>query len=194
MGDWIMLRSLRNALGWSLLLAMPAAAQPGDARFLISPVSVAQALVAAGVPVAATQVKFLSDVSATGRNPVLKVINVATWTDGSYKAELRCHDHSACLPFYVLLTGSQTAEAHGRGSTESQPSSGTLPALPVKQALMRDGDRATLVFENSSLRISMPVICLQSGERGQTIRVVSADHKRFFKAQIVESGLLRATL
>jgi flagella basal body P-ring formation protein FlgA len=59
---------------------------------------------------------------------------------------------------------------------------------------MHDGDPATLVFDNSRLRISLPVICLQSGSRGQTIRVESRDHKRFFKAKIVESGLLKATL
>jgi hypothetical protein len=103
------------------------------------------------------------------------------------KVELRCHDHRACLPFYVLLNAG-TADAPGPTATPQ-----TLE-VPVKQALMRDGDPATLVFENTALRITLPVICLQSGNRGQKIRVSSKDRKHFFKAEIVDLGLLRATL
>ena len=67
-------------------------------------------------------------------------------------------------------------------------------SAPVQPILMRDGDHATLVFENAAIRISLPVICLQSGSRGQKVRVVSADHKRYFTGEILESGLLRAAL
>lgn len=178
-----------------LMISAAATAQPRESRFSISSQRVAEALAAAGVRVTAGQVRFLSPVSATGNDSGLEVMNVATWTGDTRKAELRCHDRRACLPFYVLLASSGTADAHARTSgTGAVPQDGAASPTPSQQILMRDGDRATLVFEESALRITLPVICLQSGNRGQKIRVVSADHKRFFTAEIVESGLLRATL
>jgi len=192
-------QNLNRGACWLLLLLMisaAATAQPRESRFAISSQRVAEALAAAGLQVSAGQVKFLSPVSATGNDSGLQVMNVATWTGGTRKAELRCHDRRACLPFYVLLTSPRTADMHDRTSTSGtgSPQPGAASPTPSQQILMRDGDRATLVFEESALRITLPVICLQSGNRGQKIRVVSADHKRFFTAEIVESGLLRATL
>ena len=180
-----------------LMISAAATAQPRTSRFSISSQRVAEALAAAGVRVSAGQVRFLSPVSATSNDSGLEVMDVANWTGDTRKAELRCHDRRACLPFYVLLTSSGTAEAHDRTSiseTKAAPPAGAASPTQSQQILMRDGDRATLVFEESALRITLPVICLQSGNRGQKIRVVSADHKRFFTAEIVQSGLLRATL
>lgn len=178
-----------------LSLVAASVAQQRDSRFLISANRVAEALVGAGVQVSPGQVRFLSPVSSNDRDPSLRVINVNRWAGDSYKAELRCRDHAACLPFYVLLTGSEKTDTRGQVvNSESAIRGRSVGLSPAETALVRDGDNATLVFENSSLRISLPVICLQSGNRGQTIRVESRDHKRFFKAEIVEAGLLRASL
>lgn len=186
-----------TAAALMLLPAITAATTQPAARFSISPQSVAAALTSAGVPATAAQVRFLSPVSATAENADLQVINVAKWTGNSAKVQLRCHDHRVCLPFYVLLGSAGTADTPGRavvaGAGASQKPGGLIP-IPATQVLMRDGDPATLVFEDKALRITMPVICLQSGNRGEKIRVVSTDHKRFFKAEIVQAGLLKATL
>jgi len=186
-----------TAAALMLLPAITAAATQSAARFSISPQSVAAALTSAGVPATAAQVRFLSQVRATAENADLQVINVAKWTGNSVKVELRCHYHRVCLPFYVLLGSAGTADTPGRAmapgaGTSEKP--GGLIAIPAARVLMRDGDPATLVFEDNALRITMPVICLQSGNRGEKIRVVSTDHKRFFKAEIVQAGLLKATL
>lgn len=172
-----------------LLLGTSAMAQTRE-RFDVSPQRVAEALAAAGVPATTGQVRFLDPVTALVQDPRLQVLRVGNWTGGALKAELRCHDHRACLPFYVLLSSSGAADAQGRTLSVQK----TVTESPDKSALMRDGDSATLLFESSALRISMPVICLQSGTRGQTIRVASTDHKRFFSAEIVGSGLLKAAL
>jgi hypothetical protein len=127
----------------------------------------------------------------------LQVVEIAKWVGDTVKVQLRCRDRRACLPFYVLLTGAEKAGTRGQTLqlTSGIPSD-RRDAIEVfaEQTLMRDGDPATLVFDGSRLRISLPVICLQSGSRGQTIRVESRDHKRFFKAEIIESGLLKASL
>lgn len=199
MGEWVAERGNLKTLACGLLLLAPfvAAAQPRDPGFSISSQRVAQALGQAGVPVTPGQVRFLSKVSATSKDYGLQVINVAKWTGDTWKAELRCRDHGTCLPFYVLLSSRWAADTSGQTlapETGTSPQGRDLLPIPAKQILMRDGDPATLVFESSTLRITVPVICLQSGNRGQRIRVVSTDHKRFFKAEIVEPGLLKATL
>ncbi|HZP64529.1 MAG TPA: flagella basal body P-ring formation protein FlgA [Terriglobales bacterium] len=173
------------------VLAICATAQASGVRFAISPNRVAEALAAAGVPVTTEQVKLLSPVSARDRDPSLRVMKVTKWTDNTFKAELRCRDQQACLPFYVLLTGNEKADTHADSGLQQKVSNFVVPGTP---ALLRDGDSATLVFENSALRITLPVICLQSGNRGETIRVESKDHRRFFNAQIIAPGLLKAAL
>lgn len=188
---------LRPLSSWLLLLvAISAAAAQPEARFAISLQRVAAALTSAGVPATSGQVKFLSPVSSITENSDLDVVNVSTWTDNRTKVELRCHDHRACLPFYVLLSQAGTAEARGTHSTIAAANPGPGSPIPVSaaQMLIRNGDPATLVFEGTALRITMPVICLEAGSRGQKIRVVSTDHKRFFKGEVVQAGLLRATL
>jgi len=193
-------RNFQALTYWLLLLptlAPAAVSGSRDARFPISSQSVANALAATGVPVSPAQVRFLSPVSAAGHDSSLQVVEIAKWAGDTVKVQLRCRDHRACLPFYVLLTGAENADTRGQ---TLQPINGISAdgrnAIEVfaKPTLMHDGDPATLVFDDSRLRISLPVICRQSGSRGQTIRVESRDHKRFFKAKIVESGLLKATL
>jgi len=186
--------NLTVALLTLLPLVTAAIAQPA-ARFPISPQSVAEALASAGVSAAASQVRFLSQVTSTVENSGLEVMHASKWTGNSVKVELRCRDHHACLPFYVLLGNPDAADPRvSRASAIALPQPGALVPIPATQVLMRDGDPATLVFESSALRITMPVICLESGGRGQKIRVVSTDHKRFFKGEIVQAGLLKATL
>lgn len=181
---------------WMLLLAPISALAAPPARVAISPQRVAEALTAAGVPATSAQVKFLFPVTSTFENSDLEVVKVSTWTGGTAKVELRCHDSRACLPFYVLLSHAGTADLRAAHSTSTgQDSRPRAPiAIPATQAVVRNGDSATLVFEDTALRITMPVICLESGSRGQKIRVVSADHKRYFKAEVLQAGLLKATL
>lgn len=182
---------------WLLLLTPISAFAAPAARFAISEQRVAEALNAAGVPATSSQVKFLSPVSSALQDSDLEVMHVTSWGGDTTKVELRCHDHRACLPFYVLLRNAGAAAAHGQSSTSqtaSSQASGRVVPIPATQIIMRNGDPATLVFEDSALRITMPVICLESGGRGQKIRVVSTDHKRYFRAEIVQAGLLRASL
>lgn len=182
---------------WLLLIAVaPASAAQPPARFAISLQRVTEALTTAGVSATSGQVRFLSPVSSSSENADLEVLNVSTWTGGTAKVELRCRDHHACLPFYVLLSQPATGRVGGATSilTAANSRLGTTIPVPAAQLVIRNGDSATLLFEDTALRITLPVICLESGSRGQKIRVVSTDHKRFFKAEVVQAGLLRATL
>jgi len=189
-------RKIRT-LGSLLLLAIlvpHAMGRESNSRFPISSQGVAEAMAAVGVPVIAAQVKFLSQVTAVGPNSGLEVINLAKWTEDRLRVELRCHDPRVCLPFYVLVEGGTAAMSAAVSAQVAGGPRRNLFRIPRKQILMRNGDHATLMFEDRTVRITMPVICLQNGDRGQTIRVTSTDRKQFFKAEIVGSGLLKVTL
>jgi Chaperone for flagella basal body P-ring formation len=182
---------------WLLWTLIPAAfGQASNPRFPISSEQVAAAIVAAGVPVSTVQVRFLSQVSALGQDSGVEVMNMAKWSHDIWKVELRCQDRRACLPFYVLVDAGHSpafdliSALGNRGRTARRD----LFGIPRPQILMRNGDRATLLFENPSVRITIPVICLQNGNLGQTIRVESTDRKQFFQAEIVKSGLLKVSL
>jgi hypothetical protein len=191
--------TMRRNFGLSLLVILlvtilPMSGQTQRNRIAITSQRVAAAMADAGWKVEPGQVKLLSQVSSTAQDSWLQVVQVTHWQADKLKVELRCHDPRACLPFYVLVSEGRMADNSGLASAGTG-AGGNQPALEVtvEKLLMRSGDPATLSFANQGLSITMPVICLQSGHRGQMIRVASADHKRFYKAEIVGPGLLKAT-
>jgi hypothetical protein len=175
---------------------VPTAVGQTQKRAAISPQRVASAMSEAGWKITPQQIRFLSQVTSTDRDQPLQVVKVTRWHGDKLKAELRCHDRRACLPFYVLVSGTGTADKPDvvLGAGTNADAQGKHPEFEIaaETPLMRSGDPATLTFANKGLSITMPVICLQSGHRGQKIRVASADHKRFYKAEIVGPGLLKA--
>lgn len=175
-------------IAWTIaILSVPLTAETRDSAPLTTH-AVAMAMVESGWRVTATQVRFLSEVSAVGSDARLQVVEVAPWVHNTLKAKLRCLDPHACLPFYVLITGTAEQREQSPEAVESSPRVEMSGAKP----LMRSGDPATMIFANHGLRISMPVICLQNGRQGQMVRVASTDHRRFYKAEILGPGLLKA--
>jgi hypothetical protein len=185
-------RNSRNAFWLVLLLGAGAVSGTGQTRggIAITPQGVVSAMAESGWKITARQVKFLSQVTASGRDDGLRVVKVMRGMGDTLRVELRCHDRRACLPFYVLINGVGAADTPLQTSTRVDSSRD--PAV-LQKPLLRSGDAATLVFASKALRITIPVICLQSGGRGQKIRVSSTDHKRFYKAEIVGPGMLTAT-
>lgn len=175
-------------------IVISVAAQTQPNRIAITPQRVANAMSDAGWKVTAGQVKLLSQVTTT-QDTWLQVVQVTHWQGDKLKVELRCHDPRACLPFYVLINEGAMADKAGLRSDVNADAGGkhSPVEMPTEKPLIRSGDPATLKFADKGLSISMPVICLENGQRGQRIRVASADHKRFYKAEIVGPGLLKAT-
>ena len=60
--------------------------------------------------------------------------------------------------------------------------------------LLTKGKTATLILEDATLRISVPVICLESGLLNQDIRVFDKHSRRVFLAKVIGDHLLRAGL
>jgi flagella basal body P-ring formation protein FlgA len=180
-------------LVWSILMSMavmPAAiGQTGAARSVISVRHVADAMASAGIAVNPDQIELLSGISASRETASVQVVSVTDRTAGTVKVKLRCQDNQECLPFYVLVHGIEAVSV-GRASARR------VPAVKADslQNIIRGGDHATLILESPDSRMSLPVICLESGVRGQRIRVTSPDHRQFFDAEVVASGMVRGSL
>jgi hypothetical protein len=151
--------------------------------------SVADAMELTGTAVNPDQIEFLSGGSNIREGAEVRVLHATNRTDGAVKVELRCQDNQACLPFYVLVHG-----LDGVNLKLPEKRAQLVTAARAPQSLIRGGDHATLILESRDSRISMPVICLQSGQRGQTIRVSSTDRKQVFAAEIVATGMLKGNL
>jgi hypothetical protein len=186
-----MLKKNNKKLAWTLLAlvsVMPAAmSQTVIVRSASSVEGVVDALALAGIVVGPSQIELLSGISSTGES--VRVVSVTDGTAGTVNVKLRCQDNHECLPFYVLVHGLDDAKV----------SSTIVRQAPVGKAssvqnVIRGGDHATLILESPDSRMSLPVICLQSGVRGQKIRVASPDRRQFFDAEIVSPGMLKGSL
>src|SRR6266849_4736445 len=59
---------------------------------------------------------------------------------------------------------------------------------------VRSGKVAVLVFEGEFIRMTLPVLCLQSGGRGQRVRVVNRETKRTYLARVTGPGVVTSVL
>ncbi|MGA8153907.1 MAG: flagella basal body P-ring formation protein FlgA [Terriglobales bacterium] len=194
----MLIRTHNKFAGLMLLLApLLASASQNTERFAISTQQVAEALASAGLTARVGQVEILSEVSAASRHALLQVVGTANRAVGDAVVKLRCRDNQECLPFYVLVHASPAKLLNsGAGGTRLQPVSDQKP-LDVNASfprVVRGGDAATLILQDADYRISLPVVCLQDGARGQKIRVASKDHRRFFEGEVVGTGMLKGSL
>lgn len=182
-----------NKLVWSILAivaGMPAAvSQTSVDRTAISAHTVADAMAAAGISANPDKVELLSGAISMRESANVRVVNVSSGTGGIVKVKLRCQDNHECLPFYVLVHSLDTLKVD---ATKAR----TVPvvAASAPQNVIRGGDHATLILETPDARMTFPVICLQSGARGQRIRVASPDRRQFYDAEVVASGIVKGSL
>ena len=158
--------------------------------------AVTAALAARGLSVAPSQVEFLASVRSIRPNPALEIEHLQAAGQRSLLVRVRCRETADCLPFFVVvhLSDRQDVEA----MLERMPATARLQPAASRPSrpnwMLRQGETAMFVLENKDLRASAPVICLQNGRQGDSIRVSSLDHKRIMIGEIVGPGLLRAYL
>lgn len=182
-----------SAVVFSLGMALPADAAAG--RIPIAAEQVASVLRAAGMDVTTQQISVPAAVVATSRYPVLKVGAIEAWRDHQIRVRVECSNPAECLPFFIAVLDSNGQHAFPN-------SAGALNAFEVPAAsqsrvvpfVVRPGSAATLLLGGEHIRIQLPVICLQNGRLGQTIRVSSKDRRQTFSAEIVGPAVLKGRL
>ena len=152
-------------------------------RIAIEPAEIANALVSAGLRIRADQIQPLTLPFSSSPNPKLTLENI-TPGNGSVTARMRCERTSVCLPFLVLL------RRDANRNDDAFPG-GQARAIK-KDLLVRTGKKATMVLEAGSMRITLPVISLQNGIRGEMVRVISGDRKRIFTARVTGPAMVTA--
>jgi len=172
-------------------MALPAVAASGHVS--ITAEQVAAAINGTGMKVSANQVVLLTDVMATTSAPKLKVESMERWGDQQTKFRLNCVKNEECLPFFVAVRWSQTVPmppvlADHSSTAISMAKSGS------NSFIVRAGSPAVLLLDGDHIHIQLPVVCLENGAIGQTIRVASTDHRQNYTAQVGEGAVLRGKL
>ncbi len=178
---------------FGLLLAQASmlVAEATPAGNVITVQQVVAALAVTHVTLQPSQVQFLAEASSKGPNAVLIVESVKPWKEGSTLVRMRCRKPGECVPFFVVVNGTQPEELEtavaGPGRTIAKPGK-------PREVLVRAGQKATMILESRKFRVATPIICLENGSEGQRIRVSSLDRKRISTAEVLQSGLLRGSL
>jgi hypothetical protein len=114
------------------------------------------------------------------------------WDRGlrAWDITVHCVGASACLPFLLRLRaaaeGSETPIS-GLGGKRN-----LAATLPPAQPLVRPGKGATLDWEEAGIRLVVPVVCLDKGGLGQTVRVRVAGSGRVLAAVVAGDDQVRA--
>jgi hypothetical protein len=177
-----------------LLLAGTATSLRADdnGRTLISRERILGALHSSGIPIAAEQMEQLTEMTAAEPNPLLKVLSVDMMDGESDKVLLRCEHPNACLPFYVLVHRGHSGERFGTRPGLSDENSS--PRSRSQNLLVRSGKIVKLVLDGNYIHMTLPVLCLQSGGRGQRVRVISKETKKRYVAQVTGPGVVTTTM
>lgn len=179
----------------AVAIVLPAAAATG--RHAITTGQIAAAIRGAGVAISAKQITLLTGVVARTGSPVLRVQSMEPLGGHRMKVRLECANIEECVPFYVAIDG------NGESSGESlpvTPAPGRTPAhiarvgTGAKTPVMRAGSPAILLLDGDQMQIQLPVVCLENGAIGQTIRVASMDRRQIYTAQVFDGGILRGRL
>lgn len=175
----------------------PAMAAP--ARYAISTEQVASAVGKIGVRINPTQVTLLTDVVAASPSSALQVRSVEQLGSDWFMARLECANSDDCLPFMASVRvdreeATQLVAASSRLSLLKDSSSESTSRQRNKPILIRGGSHAILQLDGAHIHIRIPVICLQSGSEGQTVRATGTDHRQIYAARVVGDGLLQGRL
>jgi hypothetical protein len=168
---------------------LPAAAE--SRRYAVTAELIAAAVSSNGVAISPGQVTLLTNVFASVADPELRVMSIGRAGDQRTIARLECAAADQCLPFFVALrTDGNTNAALLANPTPAPAAVKSRPA----EIVVRSGSTATLLLEGPHVQITLPVICMQNGAAGQTIRATSPDHLQSYVAQVGNDGILKGRL
>jgi hypothetical protein len=111
---------------------------------------------------------------------------------------LRCARPPDCVPFLVwtreVTSAAPKTQPFRRKTQESDRHESTRISEDSAAELVKPGQTATLTWEQSGLRIVLPVTCLDAGAAGQFVRVRFKNVPRVLRAEVVGKAMLRASL
>ena len=172
--------------------ALAASPQPGT--FPITRNQVTEALRQDGLTSDPGQVRLAARVVASVSQPELEVVSMTAKSDQLH-LRMACAGRAECLPFFATLAmPSQAAALAAQEHWLAGSSRNEDVGHAMKLTAVHNGSRLTMLLSGSHLHIKMPVICLSSGNLGQTVRVAGLDRKQVYAAEVVDEHTVKGQL
>ena len=171
-----------------------ASAETASARVPLTTASVSVALQGIGFNVCPAQIELPLQLTTESATPDLHVVSAELVNSNHLRVRLTCENSRNCLPFFALV---KLDPNHLNLSLIAASTSGFPPAPQVKAEetnALRAGQHATLFMEDEHMRISFPVISIDSGAIGKDVRVSSLDRKLTYQAKVVSAQVVRGNL
>jgi hypothetical protein len=97
---------------------------------------------------------------------------------------LQCRRAGECVPFLVWLAADNGGALFSTATAR----------LQSEDAAVKRGQTAMLTWDQGGIRVVVPVMCLEPGAIGQSIRVRIENAGRTLRAEVVAAGELRVSL
>ena len=112
----------------------------------------------------------------------------------SWMFSARCTHPEDCVPFLIRVPASSAEAATAAGSSaESSPAHNLSHTATEAELnpLVRPGDKASVLWDQDGIRLTIPAICMDKGRAGDTVRARLERSNRVVHAVVVSSGQLR---
>lgn len=186
------MRNITLILFGTLCASASMTAMATPAQYAIGIERVAGAVGNAGIEVSPGEVTMLTDAVASTPAPTLTVRSVERWNNNRMLVRLECELRQECVPFFVVVGRSAGVSA------DRAMSQGSVPYRAVgagrNSSVVFSGAPATLLLEDERVHIRIPVICLENGALGQTIRVRGKENRLIYSAQVLSGALVKGKL
>lgn len=176
-----------------LFAAVSLPAFAGARSYPITQKQIAAAVTDGGLQVSANEVSLLANVVATVRQPVLRLSSVQPAANHLLIARMECANAEQCIPFMVALRVNGIAPQTAVKDIEPRPRPYRPANRPVT-LLVRAGSRAILLLNGPHVHIRIPVICLENGTMGQTVRAANPDRSQYYTVRVAGDQLLKGRL
>ncbi len=178
----------------ALCAARLAAGQEQPGRFPLTAAAVIRALQRAGVPVDMVHLQMPQNLTANSNQPSLQIAGAELLSDGGLRLRISCERVAECQPFFVDTAG----KGHETDLVTLASLRPTLPGPETRnapnRAVLRAGAQVQMLLEDERMRISIPVVTIDTGTVGAEVRVSSLDHKQTFRAFVVSAAVVRGVL
>ena len=152
-------------------------------RYPVSPVAVAAALTAAGLPTSAAQLRMSIPLYATTPSPELHIRSAEPRPDASLRLRVVCSNPVECMPFFASIEGAANAASLAVFAAQ--------PAPPRPAAGVAVGAHVTLELADRQMRIHLPAVAIDTGAPGAEVRVASLDRKHTWRGVVVDAGTVK---